>query len=115
MKRVTINTNSAGLVYKKKELKRVLTAGTYWLGFGEEVEVYDLSKTFIASTELDVLLLNEDFRELVNVVEVRDNEIALVYQNGNFKQVLNAGKYAFWKGMNNYSFLIADLNKYEIT
>ncbi len=115
MKRVTINTNSAGLVYKKKELKRVLTAGTYWLGFGEEVEVYDLSRTFIASTELDVLLLNKDFRELVTVVEVRDNEIALAYQNGNFKQVLSAGKYAFWKGMNNYSFLTADLTKYEIT
>lgn len=115
MKRVTVNTNSAGLVYKKKELKRVLTAGNYWLGFGEQMEVYDLSKTFIASTELDVLLLNTDFCELVIVVEVRDNEITLVYQNANFKQVLTAGKYAFWKGLNNYSFITADLNKYEVT
>lgn len=115
MKKVTVNTNSAGLVYKRKELKRVLTAGNYWLGFGEEIEVYDMSKTFIASTELDILLLNKDFQNLITLVEVRDNELVLVYQNGNFKQVLTAGRYAFWKGLNNYSFLKADLCKYQIT
>lgn len=115
MKRITINTNSVGLVNKKGDLKRVLTAGNYWLGFAETVEVYDMSKTFIASKELDVLLLNKDFENLVNVVEVKDNELVLVYQNGNFKQVLTAGKYAFWVGLNKYSFLTADLSKYEIT
>ncbi len=115
MKRVTINTNSVGLVYKREELKNVLTAGTYWLGFGESMEVYDMSKTFIAAKELDVMLLNKDFEKLVSVIEVNDNEIVLVYQNGNFKQVLTPGKYAFWIGLNKYSFLTADLSKYEIT
>ncbi|MBB6501727.1 slipin family protein [Pedobacter cryoconitis] len=114
MKRVTVNTNSVGLVYKRKELKRVLTAGSYWLGFFENIEVYDQSKTFYALTELDVLLLNKTFKDLVNLVEVKDNELVLVYQNGNFKQVLTAGKYAFWIGLNNYSFVTADLNEYEI-
>lgn len=115
MKRTTINTNSVGLVYKRGELKNVLTAGNHWLGFNETIEVYDMSKTFIASVELDVLLLNKDFENLVTVIEVKDTEIVLVYQNSNFKQVLTAGKYAFWKGLNKYSFLTADLNKYEIT
>ncbi|WP_316790522.1 slipin family protein [Pedobacter frigoris] len=115
MKRVTINTNSVGLVYKRGELKNVLTYGNHWLGFNETIEVYDMSKTFIASVELDVLLLNKDFENLVTVVEVKDAELVLVYQNSNFKQVLTAGKYAFWKGLNKYTFLTADLNKYEIT
>lgn len=115
MKRITINTNSVGLVYKKGNFKKVLTAGDYWLGFGETAEVYDQSKTFIASTELDVLLQHKDFENLVHVLEVKDNEIVLVYQNENFKQVLAAGRYAFWVGLNKYSFQTADLNKYEIT
>jgi len=114
MKRVTVNTNSVGLVYKRKELKRVLTAGSYWLGFFENIEVYDQSKNFYASTELDLLLLNKTFKDLVNLVEVKDNELVLVYQNGNFKQVLKAGKHAFWIGLNNYSFVKTDLNQYEI-
>lgn len=115
MKRVTIKTNAAGLVYKKGELKRVLTAGSYWLGFGEHAVVYDMSETFIPASGLEVLLLNKDFAALVTVIEVGDNELVLVYQNGNFKQVLSAGKYAFWIGLNNYTFTRADLNKYEIT
>lgn len=115
MKRVTVNINSVGLVYKKEGFKRVLTAGKHWLGFGEHLEVYDQSKTLITSTELDVLLQDKDFADLVHLVEVKDEEIVLVYQNGNFKQVLNAGRYAFWIGLNKYSFVSADLKKYEIT
>jgi len=114
MKRVMINTNSAGLVYKKNEFKRVLTNGNHWLGFGESVITYDMAKTFIASLELDVLLLNEDFKELVTTIEVADTELVMVYQNKNFKQVLTAGKYAFWKGLNKYSFVTANLDSYEI-
>ncbi|WP_316751661.1 slipin family protein [Pedobacter gandavensis] len=113
MKRVMINTNSVGLVYRKKEFKRVLTTGNHWLGFGESVMTYDMAKTFFAS-ELDVLLLNKDFEELVTTVEVADNELVLVYQNKNFMQVLTAGKYAFWKGLNKYSFVTANLDNYEI-
>lgn len=114
MKRVMINTNSAGLVYRKNEFKRVLTAGNHWLGFGESVITYDMAKTIIASTELDILLLNKDFEELVTTIQVADNELVLVYQNKNFKQVLTAGKYAFWIGLNKYSFVPANLDNYEI-
>lgn len=114
MKRVLINTNYVGLVYKENEFKRVLTAGKHWLGFGESVITYDMAKTFIANTELEVLLLNKDFEELVTTIEVADNGLVLVYQNKNFKQVLTAGKYAFWKGLNKYSFVAANLDNYEI-
>jgi regulator of protease activity HflC (stomatin/prohibitin superfamily) len=49
------------------------------------------------------------------VVEVRDNEIALQYENGNFKNVLGPGRYAYWKGVTDYSFTKADLSKIEVT
>lgn len=114
MKRVTINTNSVGLVYRKSEFKRVLTAGNHWLGFGESVMTFDMAKPFLASLELEVLLLKKDFEELVSIVEVADDELVLVYQNKNFKQVLAAGKHAFWKGLNKYSFVTVNLGDYEI-
>jgi hypothetical protein len=43
MKRVTINAYQTGLVFKNGVYQRILTDGKYWLGFGEVVEVYDLS------------------------------------------------------------------------
>jgi regulator of protease activity HflC (stomatin/prohibitin superfamily) len=109
-----INTNSVGLVYRKNEMKRVLTAGNHWLGFGETMITHDMAKSFYASTEIDVLLLNKDFEALATTVEIADNELMLVYQNKNFKQVLTAGKYAFWKGLNKYSFVTVNLEDYEI-
>lgn len=180
MKRINIKANTVGLVYKNEEFKRVLTAGKYWLGFGETVKIYNQSEAFtdlenidilmldahfaslvylidvsdnqvvlvyekghfkniltngravfwigvnayafvaadlnkMVTGDLDVLLQHETFRNLAHLVEVKDNELTLVYQNGNFKQVLTAGRYAFWIGVNNYSFVKADISKYEIT
>ena len=115
MKRITINTNYVGLVFKNGELKRVLTTGSYWLGFGEIITFYDMSKDYDFSiTELDTYLLNADFAKLIYLVSVADNELALVYQNKNFKNVLRAGRYAIWKGLSKYEFIRVDISKIEI-
>ncbi|MDR6160164.1 regulator of protease activity HflC (stomatin/prohibitin superfamily) [Chryseobacterium sp. SLBN-27] len=39
----------------------------------------------------------------------------LLYENGIFKEVLNVGQYAFWKGVFNREFQKIDLTKVEIT
>ncbi|MCX2475247.1 slipin family protein [Pedobacter sp. MC2016-05] len=115
MRKITINTNYVALVFKKGELKRVLTAGSYWLSFGETITLYDMSKDYEFSVaELDRYLLNADFAKLVYLVSVADNELALVYQNRNFKNVLSAGRYAIWKGLSEYSFVKVDISKIEI-
>jgi len=51
----------------------------------------------------------------LHVIEVKDSEIVLVYENGNFKSVFAAGRYTLWKGLINYTFVKADLSKIEIT
>jgi len=115
MRKITINTNYVALVFKKGELKRVLTAGSYWLGFGETITMYDMSKDYDFSVaELDTYLLNADFAKLIYLVSVADNELALVYQNKNFKNVLRAGRYAIWKGLSEYSFVKVDISRIEI-
>lgn len=110
MKHVTIAANHVGLVFKNDQLTQVLTTGKYWLGFGARVDLYDMSAAFLPSQELNVLLQNADLAALLNVVEVADNEIALLYRDGNYRQCLSAGKFAFWKGATVYSTVKADLN-----
>lgn len=114
MKRFTINANNIGLVFKNGSLKKVLTEGRYWLGFGEKLEVYDMAKAFYMAHDIEVMLQNEDFAKQVIVLDVQDNELALVYLNRNFKSVLTAGKYFYWNGVNKYSFIKADISKMEI-
>ena len=35
---------------------------------------------------------------MLEIVDVKDNELVLVYENNNFKNVLQAGRYFYWKG-----------------
>ncbi len=50
-----------------------------------------------------------------HVVDVKEQEIVLLYRNGLLDQVLIAGRYAFWKGVIEYSFTKADLSRTDIT
>ena len=115
MKKVIINAYQTGLVFKNGVYLRILTEGKFWLRFGEEVKIYNLDLPFTPDIELNILLKDERLAEALYVVEVKDNEIALQYVNGLLSRVLNAGRYAFWKGLVNYNFVIADTSKAAIT
>jgi regulator of protease activity HflC (stomatin/prohibitin superfamily) len=115
MKRIRINTGKIGLVFRNGDYKRVITEGRHWLYPFDEVIQYDMSKPFYCPIELNILLKDTDIANRLTVVEVRDHEIALQYENGNFKNVLSPGRYAYWKGVTDFSFVKADLSKIEIT
>ena len=99
MKKVKVNAYQAGLVFKNGEYKRLITAGSYWFWKNEQVLMYDITKPFIAPVELNILLQDAELAAILHVVEVKDSEIVLQYENGLLKQVLTAGRYTFWKSV----------------
>ncbi|QTE22479.1 slipin family protein [Polaribacter cellanae] len=115
MKRVRINAGKVGLVFKNGEFKNVITQGTHWLFLNQNVLVYDLTQEFYASVAIEILLKNAILTEMLEVVEVKDAELVLVYENNNFKRVLTAGRYFFWKGFINREFQKIDTSKIYIT
>lgn len=115
MKRVRINAGKVGLVFKKGDYLRVITQGKHWLGFNQRVLMYDLANTFVAPVALELLLKDETLKAMLDVVEVKDGELVLVYEKGNFKTVLTAGRYVYWKGLIEREFVRADLSKIYIT
>ena len=115
MRRVVINAGKIGLVFKRGDYINVITEGRYWMSAGSKVMQYDMTKPFYAPIALNILLKDSKLAEHLHVVEVSDNEIALQYENGNFTNVLTSGRYAFWKGVNDYSFVKVNLNNIEIS
>lgn len=115
MQRVRINAGIVGLVFKNGNYARVITEGKHWINFREKVLKYDLTQAFNAPKALEILLKDEALTNLLTVIEVKDNEIVLVYENKNFKRILTAGRYTFWNSLIDYKFVTADLNKIEIT
>src|SRR5690606_23076132 len=95
-------------------LKRVLGKGSYWLFWGERVQRFDMTKAFAPEQDLRTLLAYEPLASLLDVVDVADNELVLVYQDQRLATVLTAGKYAFWKNVGGYRFVRADFAQLEI-
>ena len=114
MQRVRINAWRKGLVFKDENLVNVLNEGVYWLSPFAHVTVFDMAKPFSSAVNLNIMLKNKDFVDATTVVEVKNNEIALQYENGLFTEVLNPGRYVFWKGLVNYKFILVDLNQIDI-
>ena len=115
MKRVFVNAGKIGLVFRSDNYKRLITEGAHWLSPFDEVKEFDMSRPFVPGIELNLLLRDEKLASMLNVTEVRDSEIALLYENGNFKNVLTPGRYAYWKGATLFTFKKVDLGKVEIT
>ncbi|MEZ5017562.1 MAG: slipin family protein [Flavipsychrobacter sp.] len=115
MKKVRINVGNVGLVFKNGDYKRVIAAGAHWLSFGESVEVYDMTKRFVSAIDLNILLEDDTLASMLNIVNVKDNELALRFDEGNLKEVLIAGKYVYWKSIRNYTFTKVDLTNIEIS
>lgn len=115
IKRITIQAYQVGLVFEKRKLVDVLQEGTFWILGNKEVMIYEMKNSFVAPIELSILLQNEQLASMLEIIEIADNEMALYYVNGIFKEILNTGRYAFWKGYSENKFIKADLSKVEIT
>ncbi len=115
IKRIKVNAYQVGLVFKNGKLNEVLQEGISWVFGNKNVLIYEMKNSFVAPIELNILLQNEQLASMLEVIEVADNEIALYFVNGIFKEVLATGRYAFWKGYAENKFVKADLSKVNIT
>lgn len=112
---VRIKDTEVGLIYRNGVFRRLVGEGRHWQWPGEKVVRY--SKAFPAhfGVEQNLLLQHEELADMLHQVEVSDDEIVLLYEEGNFQKVLTAGRHYFWKGLVNYRFITADLSKVEVT
>ncbi|WP_075344275.1 slipin family protein [Tenacibaculum agarivorans] len=115
MKRVRIQQGKVGLVFKNGNYLKIITEGVHWLGFYESVDVYDLRQQFYSTVALEILLQDESLVNMLEVIEVKDHELVLLYENENFKSILQAGRHVYWKGLINRTFVRIDTSKIDIT
>jgi regulator of protease activity HflC (stomatin/prohibitin superfamily) len=115
MKRVRINAGKVGLVFKNGDYQKVITQGSYWLFLNQNVIVYNLALEFNATVAIEILLKDATLARMLAIVDVKDNEFVMVYENDNFTKVLQAGRYFYWKGFVNRTFKTVDISKIYIT
>ncbi|MFD2670954.1 slipin family protein [Marinicrinis sediminis] len=116
-KQVTIQADQRGLLFRKGSYMKKLQPGTYryWSGLQTTVVVMDMAKPFLVEgRELQLFLHDEDLVRELEIVQVRDHEYVLHYEDGQFIQLLKPGTYAYWNILKNHTFLHADVRNPEL-
>ena len=116
MKKVIINENQRGLLFKNGKYVKMLSAGKYFSYGGKEIEVLNLDQPIISDKcALDIILSDKMVASNVSVIEVADEELALHFVNGKFVSVLRHGKYAFWSLIDKHEYKIVDISTPEVS
>ena len=56
----------------------------------------------------------KNFRKLISLIEVKENEIAIRLVNGIYRDVLLPGRYFYFTGLNEIEVKVLDVNSIEI-
>ncbi len=101
-KLVKVAQYERALVYRDRNLEAVLTPGKYRLARRElEVATYDVSVAELVLPRADVLVAEARalLEPAVQIVELGDREVGLVYKNGRLAGVLAPGaRQLYWRG-----------------
>jgi regulator of protease activity HflC (stomatin/prohibitin superfamily) len=102
LKRIKVALHERALVYRERNFDRVLGPGKYWLwGREVEVKVCDVSQPEMELPRADVLITEarEKLEPYVQLVELGDREVGLIYKNERLAGVLPPGaRQLYWRG-----------------
>lgn len=115
MKKIIINENQRGFLFKNGKYVKMLGAGKYYTFGDREIEVAELDQMLSPGLcTVDTLLRDNAVAQSVTTIHVNDREQALHFVNGNFESILRPGHYAFWALSDEHTFQTVDLSTPEV-
>jgi regulator of protease activity HflC (stomatin/prohibitin superfamily) len=112
LKRFKIRTYEMGLLFREGEFRGLLTAGTHWfidlLG-KVRVDVVSQREPWLVHEKLDLIIKSGSLGDHAVVLDLKDNERALVWIENRFSHVLPSGQYAYWTGQKQVRVEIIDI------
>jgi len=113
MKRVRINKQKVGLVYRKGDFHKVLLSGSHWTGFGDIVILYNQLHVYETLSDMELVMQNVQFNSNVELINIKENEITFIYGRENFRSLLTSGNYFYFKGAYDFKVEKYDLNSLD--
>lgn len=109
---VDLKDNERAFVWVDGRFARILPNGlwAFWNQMRKvEVELFDINEVQIVRKDIEVILkvLNTSFN--LDVTEIPEGKVGVLFINGEYRKVLPAGKQVFWKGAGKVKVQIVDL------
>jgi regulator of protease activity HflC (stomatin/prohibitin superfamily) len=98
-KRYKIRSFEMGLYFRDGEFRGLIDAGTHWFfdPFNRvAVEVVSRRAPFLAHEKLDLIVKSGVLKGHAQVIDLQDNQRAMVWIDGRFARILPPGLYAYW-------------------
>ncbi len=113
IKKVTVNENQRGLLFRNGRFVKLVEPGTYrYIGNVSMTLVNTSDEISCGRCSLETLLADKVIAEKTTVCEVADNEIALHFVNDVFREALTeSGKHAFWSITDRHEFVNVDVSE----
>ena len=110
-KRYKIRSYEMGLLFRDGEFRGLLAAGTHWRFdplFKLRVDVASQRDPWLVHEKLDLIVKSGALADRAVVLDLKDNERALVWIENRFSHVLPAGLYAYWTGQKDVRVEVVD-------
>ena len=114
--RFTVRKDERALVYKDGNYFKVLGPGKYFKNlFGDyEYFIQNVNDPFKARKNMKLYMEDKELMSELDVIDIRDNEVAIRFEDNRFAGVLVSGRHAFWNVIKENRFVVIDLNKPEL-
>lgn len=114
LKRIQVRSYEKGLVFKNKEFRKILGEGVHWILdplHRIRVDVVSQRDPWILHNDLDLIVKSGKLDPLAEVIDLKDDQRALVWVDNRFEALLDPGLYALWKGSREIRVEILDASE----
>lgn len=118
MKRVVIKNDERGLLFKNGNYINYLQPGTYFFPpfVDNEVVKLDINLPFhIPGKNLNLFLHDQHLAKDLIIIDVKDHEYVLHFEDGRFTALYSSGTYAFWNLLKKHEFITIDKRQPEVS
>jgi regulator of protease activity HflC (stomatin/prohibitin superfamily) len=112
-RKIKIRKYEYGLHFRDGEFVDLFPPGDHWLFdpmLRHEVTIVSQRDVWLCHSKLDIIVRSGVLDGLATVIDLKDNQRALVWVDGRFTRILKPGHYAYWNGFHEVRVEIFDVN-----
>jgi len=111
MRKFKVGAHERGFLFRENEFKVMLAPGRHWFFdplFKIRVDLVSVRSAWLRHKDLDVIVKSGALKDEARVVDLKDNERALVWIDGRFEAVLKPNLYALWTVFHDVQVQVVD-------